>query len=153
MIESNSASSSANEVSISTRVAGWFARISRVASMPLPSVRRTSITTTSGPVRSASSIASRTLPASAVPGLSAPPPGLPRHPPPGLTGGSPQFGKCRGEVTRDGEGTAGGSRQRRHLPGTPLAQRDPQHGKPDRRMQLAQQVPWRHAADAGKALG
>ena len=66
MIDEKSASSSANEVSIRTRVAGCFARISRVASMPLPSARRTSITTTSGRVRSASSIASRTPPASAV---------------------------------------------------------------------------------------
>ena len=51
MIEANSASSSANDVSISTLVAGWSARISRVASMPLPSASRTSITTTSGRVR------------------------------------------------------------------------------------------------------
>ena len=56
MIEANSASSSANDVSIRTRVFGWFARISRVASIPLPSARRTSMTTTSGRVRSASSI-------------------------------------------------------------------------------------------------
>jgi hypothetical protein len=66
MIEANSASSSAKEVSIRTRVAGCLARISRVASMPLPSVRRTSITITSGRVRSASSIASRTEEASVV---------------------------------------------------------------------------------------
>ena len=38
MIEANSASSSANDVSIRTWVSGCFARISRVASMPLPSV-------------------------------------------------------------------------------------------------------------------
>ncbi len=66
MIEANNASSSANDVSISTCVLGCFARISRVASIPLPSIRRTSITTTSGRVRSASSIASCTVPASAV---------------------------------------------------------------------------------------
>src|SRR5512134_3412212 len=66
MIEANRASSSANEVSMTTAVFGCFARISRVASMPLPSARRTSMTTTSGRVRSASSIASRTEPASAV---------------------------------------------------------------------------------------
>ena len=66
MIEANSASSSANDVSISTLVAGRAARISRVASIPLPSVSRTSITITSGRVRAASSIASRTEPASDV---------------------------------------------------------------------------------------
>ena len=66
MIEENSASSSANEVSIRTLVSGWSARICRVASMPLPSASRTSITTTSGRVRAASSIASCTLPACAV---------------------------------------------------------------------------------------
>ena len=66
MIEANSASSSANDVSISTWVSGRLARISRVASIPLPSDSRTSITTTSGRVRAASSIASRTVPASAV---------------------------------------------------------------------------------------
>ena len=66
MIEANSASSSANDVSIRTCVSGCFARISRVASIPLPSVSRTSMTTTSGRVRSASSIASCTMPASAV---------------------------------------------------------------------------------------
>ena len=66
MIDANNASSSANDVSISTCVSGRFARISRVASMPLPSTRRTSMTMTSGRVRSASSIASCTEPASAV---------------------------------------------------------------------------------------
>src|SRR3954470_9870020 len=66
MIEANSASSSANEVSIRTFVAGRVARISRVASIPEPSVSRTSITITSGRVRAASSIASRTVPASDV---------------------------------------------------------------------------------------
>src|SRR5579884_689837 len=65
MIEANSASSSANEVSISTRVSGRRVRISRVASMPLPSARRTSITTRSGRTRSASATASATVPASA----------------------------------------------------------------------------------------
>ena len=63
MIEENNASSSANDVNIRTRVAGCFARISLVASIPLPSASRTSITITSGLVRSASSIASRTVPA------------------------------------------------------------------------------------------
>ena len=38
MIEANSASSSANEVSIRTRVSGLRARISRVASMPLAGI-------------------------------------------------------------------------------------------------------------------
>ena len=66
MIDANNASSSANDVSISTWVFGCFARISRVASIPLPSINRTSITTMSGRVRSASSIASWTDPASAV---------------------------------------------------------------------------------------
>src|SRR6266511_1284716 len=47
MIEANRASSSANEVSMMTAVFGWRARISRVASIPLPSARRTSMTTTS----------------------------------------------------------------------------------------------------------
>src|SRR5262245_56992340 len=60
MIEANSASSSANEVSISTLVAGRRARMSLVASMPLPSDRRTSMTTTSGVERSATATASRT---------------------------------------------------------------------------------------------
>ena len=64
MMEANKASSSAKDVSITTLAFGCLARISRVASMPLPSIRRTSITTTSGRVRSASSIASRTDPAS-----------------------------------------------------------------------------------------
>ena len=49
---------------MTTCVAGLLARISRVASMPEPSARRTSITTTSGRARSASSMASRTDPAS-----------------------------------------------------------------------------------------
>src|SRR3990170_1894772 len=66
MIEANRASSSAKDVSMTTAVFGCFARISRVASMPLPSASRTSMTTTSGRVRSASSMASRTEPASAV---------------------------------------------------------------------------------------
>ena len=66
MIEENRASSSAKDVSISTFVSGRFARISRVASMPEPSDRRTSMTTTSGRVRAASSTASRTEPASVV---------------------------------------------------------------------------------------
>jgi hypothetical protein len=64
MIDANRASSSANDVSIRTCVFGRRARISRVASIPLPSASRTSITTTSGRVRSASSIASPTDPAS-----------------------------------------------------------------------------------------
>src|SRR6266536_929005 len=64
MMEANRASSSANEVSIRTWVWGRRARISRVASIPLPSASRTSMTTTSGRVRSASSIASLTEPAS-----------------------------------------------------------------------------------------
>src|SRR4029453_1479985 len=54
MIEAKSASSSANEVSISTWVAGRCARMSRVASMPLPSERRTSMTITAGSAPSAS---------------------------------------------------------------------------------------------------
>src|SRR3990172_1639408 len=66
MIEANRASSSAKVVSMITWVFGCLARISRVASMPLPSARRTSMTTTSGRVRSASSMASRTVPASPV---------------------------------------------------------------------------------------
>src|SRR3990172_3763017 len=66
MIEANRASSSANEVSMTTWVFGCLARISRVASIPLPSARRTSMTTTSGRVRSASSTASRTVAASPV---------------------------------------------------------------------------------------
>ena len=65
MIDANNASSSANEVSIRTCVFSSLARISRVASMPLPSARRTSMTTTSGRVRSAWAIASTTVPASA----------------------------------------------------------------------------------------
>jgi len=51
--EANSASSSANVVSIRTCVLSRRARISRVASMPLPSARRTSMTTTSGFVSNA----------------------------------------------------------------------------------------------------
>ena len=47
---------------MTTAVFGCLARISRVASMPLPSARRTSMTTTSGRVRSASSIAARPAP-------------------------------------------------------------------------------------------
>src|SRR6266545_299944 len=53
MIEANRASSSAKDVSMMTAVFGWRARISRVASIPLPSASRTSITTTSGRARSA----------------------------------------------------------------------------------------------------
>src|SRR4030095_15527586 len=48
MIEANRASSSAKLVSISTAVWGRAARMSRVASIPEPSERRTSLTTTSG---------------------------------------------------------------------------------------------------------
>src|SRR4029453_11472239 len=48
MIEANRASSSAKLVSISTLVWGRAARMSRVASMPEPSERRTSMTMTSG---------------------------------------------------------------------------------------------------------
>src|SRR5262252_155627 len=65
MIEANRASSSANEVNMSTLVSGLCARISRVASIPLPSARRTSITITSGRARSAWTMASLTVPASA----------------------------------------------------------------------------------------
>src|SRR5215831_14247043 len=65
MMEAKRASSSANEVSISTFVSGLWARISRVASMPLPSASLTSITMTSGFVRSAWITASLTVPASA----------------------------------------------------------------------------------------
>jgi hypothetical protein len=57
MIEANRASSSWNEVSMRTWVWGRPDRISRVASMPLSSARRTSITTTSGRARSACSTA------------------------------------------------------------------------------------------------
>src|SRR5258708_28897234 len=64
MIDAKSASSSANVVSIRTCVFGSLARISRVASMPLPSASRTSITTTSGRAHSARSIASLTVAAS-----------------------------------------------------------------------------------------
>src|SRR5438105_3881647 len=59
------ASPSANVVSIRTCVLGNLVLISRVASMPLPSARRTSITTTSGRAHSARSMASLTAPASA----------------------------------------------------------------------------------------
>src|SRR5215218_1073398 len=65
MMEANRASSSANEVSISTRVWGRAARMSRVASMPEPSERRTSMTITSGRAWAATATASRTEPASA----------------------------------------------------------------------------------------
>ena len=65
MMEAKRASSSANEVSINTWISGHLARISRVASMPLPSRSRTSITTTSGWVRAAAATASPTPPASA----------------------------------------------------------------------------------------
>jgi hypothetical protein len=65
MIEASSASSSAKEVSISTRICGRLARMSRVASTPLPSPRRTSITITSGWARSAAATASAAEVASA----------------------------------------------------------------------------------------
>src|SRR5215213_2309640 len=65
MIEANRASSSAKEVSISTLVWGRAARMSRVASMPEPSERRTSMTITSGRAWAATATASRTEPASA----------------------------------------------------------------------------------------
>ena len=64
MIDANNASSSAKEVSINTCVFSSLARISRVASIPLPSARRTSMTTTLGLVLTAWSIASRTEAAS-----------------------------------------------------------------------------------------
>src|SRR5919109_4701858 len=64
MIEAKSASSSANEVSMMTLVSGRAARISRVASIPLPSSKRTSMTTTSGRTEAATSTASWTPPAS-----------------------------------------------------------------------------------------
>src|SRR5216684_704000 len=64
MIEAKSASSSAKVVSIRTCVFGSLERISRVASMPLPSASRTSITTTSGRAHSARSMASLTVAAS-----------------------------------------------------------------------------------------
>ena len=64
MIDAKRASSSANVVSIRTCVFGSFERISRVASMPLPSASRTSITTTSGRAHSARSMASLTVAAS-----------------------------------------------------------------------------------------
>src|SRR5438105_217401 len=57
MIDAKRASSSANVVSIRTCVFGSFERISRVASIPLPSASRTSITTTSGQALSASTAA------------------------------------------------------------------------------------------------
>src|SRR5438876_6042626 len=64
MIDAKRASSSANVVSIRTCVFGSLERISRVASMPLPSASRTSITTTSGRAHSARSMASLTVAAS-----------------------------------------------------------------------------------------
>src|SRR5215471_3730312 len=65
MIDEKRASSSANEVSINTLIRSSWARISRVASMPLASGSRTSMTMTSGLVRIASLIASAAVPASA----------------------------------------------------------------------------------------
>ena len=65
MIEANRASSSAKEVSIRTSVAGRAARMSRVASIPEPSWRRTSITTMSGRAWAAVATASRAVLASA----------------------------------------------------------------------------------------
>ncbi len=65
MIESNSAWSSENEVSISTATSGMRERISRQASTPVPSGRRTSMTTTSGSNVRARETASATVPASA----------------------------------------------------------------------------------------
>src|SRR4030095_8348726 len=65
MIEANRASSSAKLVSISTWVLGRWARMSRVASIPEPSERRTSITTMSGRAWAATATASRTELASA----------------------------------------------------------------------------------------
>src|SRR5215207_8796289 len=65
MIEANRASSSAKLVSIRTVVWGRAARMSRVASMPEPSWRRTSMTMTSGRAWAATATASRTEPASA----------------------------------------------------------------------------------------
>src|SRR6202165_2146755 len=64
MIEAKSASSSANVVSIRTWVFGSFARISLVASMPLPSGRRTSMMTTSGRAHTARSLAPLQVPGS-----------------------------------------------------------------------------------------
>ena len=64
MIEANSASSSAYDVSMITLISGSTSRIERQASTPLPSGRRTSMITTSGFVRAAASIASATVPAS-----------------------------------------------------------------------------------------
>ncbi len=64
MIEANSASSSAYEVSMITFVSGRASRIARHASTPEPSGRRTSMITTSGLARAAASIDSATLPAS-----------------------------------------------------------------------------------------
>src|SRR4029453_11736828 len=65
MIEANRASSSAKLVSMSTLVWGRAARMSRVASIPEPSWRRTSMTMTSGRARAATATASRAEPASA----------------------------------------------------------------------------------------
>src|SRR5215208_5114848 len=65
MIEANRASSSANDVSMSTLVWGRAARMSRVASMPEPSERRTSMTITSGRAWAATATASRAELASA----------------------------------------------------------------------------------------
>ncbi len=64
MIEANSASSSAKEVSISTLMCGQRDRISRHASTPFPSGRRTSITTISGVSKPTRRMASSTEPAS-----------------------------------------------------------------------------------------
>src|SRR5512141_822648 len=61
----STASSSGYEVSMTTRVAGSSARISRQASIPEPSGRRTSITTMSGWKRRACSMDSAAVPASA----------------------------------------------------------------------------------------
>src|SRR5918994_3324174 len=65
MMEANKASSSAKLVSIRTVVWGRAARMSRVASMPEPSWRRTSMTITSGRAWAATATASRAEPASA----------------------------------------------------------------------------------------
>ena len=64
MIEANSASSSAYDVSMMTFVSGRASRIERHASTPDPSGKRTSMITTSGLARAAASIASATVPAS-----------------------------------------------------------------------------------------
>ena len=74
MIASNSASSSANDVSIRHWISGWRERISRQTSTPLPSGRRTSSTATSGRVAGMRRSASSAVPASPTTSMSPPRP-------------------------------------------------------------------------------